>query len=81
MEQKISELIGVNDNLVKKLNESLLNEEKLKELRIKNSSLQSVEYQQEIDHLNKLLDESLIWKTKHRKRKWYHKFTMERKKQ
>ena len=31
MEQKISELIGVNDNLVKKLNESLLNEEKLKD--------------------------------------------------
>ena len=74
-------MTGGNNNLVKKLNESLLNKEKLKELRIKNSSLQSVEYQQEIDHLNKLLDESLIWKTKHRKLKWYHKFTMERKKQ
>ena len=74
-------MTGGNNNLVKKLNESLLNKEKLKELRIKNSSLQSVEYQQEIDHLNKLLDESLIWKTKHRKLKRYHKFTMERKKQ
>ena len=49
-EQKISELTGVNDKLVKKLNESLLNEEKLKD-EIKNSSLQSIEYQQEIDHL------------------------------
>ena len=77
-EQKISELTGVNDRLVKKLNESLLNEEKLKD-EIKNSSLQSIEYQQEIDHLNKLLDESLIWKTKHQKLKWYHKFAMERK--
>ena len=60
-EQKISELTGVNDRLVKKLNEFLLNEEKLKD-EIKNSSLQSIEYQQEIDHLNKLLDEFLIWK-------------------
>ena len=77
-EQKISELTGVNDRLLKKLNESLLNEEKLKD-EIKNSSLQSIEYQQEIDHLNKLLDESLIWKTKHQKLKWYHKFAMERK--
>ena len=77
-EQKISELTGVNDRVVKKLNESLLNEEKLKD-EIKNSSIQSIEYQQEIDHLNKLLDESLIWKTKHQKFKWYHKFAMERK--
>ena len=77
-EQKISELTGVNDRLVKKLNESLLNEDKLKD-ESKNSSLQSIEYQQEIDHLNKLLDESLIWKTKHQKFKWYHKFAMERK--
>ena len=75
-EQKISELAGVNDRLVKKLDESLLNEKKPKD-EIKNSSLQSIEYQQEIDHLNKLLDESLIWKTKHQK--WYHKFAMERK--
>ena len=37
-EQKISELSGVNESLVKKLNESLLNEEKLKD-KIKNSSL------------------------------------------
>ena len=52
-EQKISELTGVSDRLVKKLNESLLNEEKLKD-EIKNSSLQSVDYQQEIYHnLNK----------------------------
>ena len=77
-EQKISELTGVNDRLVKKLNESLLNEEKLIE-EIKNSSLQSIKYQQEIDHLNKLLDGSLIWKTKYQKLKWYHKFAMERK--
>ena len=75
-EQKISELTGVNNRLVKKVNEYLLNEEKLKD-QIKNSSLQSIEYQQKIDTLNKLLDESLIWKTKHQK--WYHKFAMERK--
>ena len=37
-EQKISELTGVNDRLVKKLNEYLLNEEKLKD-QIKSSSL------------------------------------------
>ena len=37
-EQKISELTGVNDRLVKKLDESLLNEEKPKD-EIKNSSL------------------------------------------
>ena len=43
-EQKISELTDVNNRLVKKLNESLLNEEKLK-VEIKNSSLQSIEYQ------------------------------------
>ena len=73
-------MTGGNNNLVKKLNESLLNEEKLKD-EIKNSSLQSVEYQQEIDHLSKPLDESLIWKKNHQKLKWYHKFTMERKKQ
>ena len=36
-EQKISELTGVNSNLVKKLNECLLNEEKLKD-EIKNIS-------------------------------------------
>ena len=77
-EQKISELTGINGRLVKKLIESLLNEEKLKD-KIKNSSLQSIEYQQEIDHLNKLLDESLIWEAKHQKLKWYHKFPMERK--
>ena len=71
-------MTGVNDRLVKKLNESLLNQEKLKD-EIKNSSLQSIEYQQKIDHLDKLLDESLIWKTKHQKLKWYHKFAMERK--
>ena len=70
--------IAFHDRLVKKLYESLLNEEKLND-EIKNSSLQSVEYQQEIDHLNKLLDESLISKTKHQKLKWYHRFAMERK--
>ena len=36
--QKISSLTGVTDRLVKKLNESLLNEGKLKD-EIKNSSL------------------------------------------
>ena len=60
-EQKISELARVNDRLVKKLNHSILNKEKLKD-EIKNSSLQSIKYQQEIDHLNKLLDESLFRK-------------------
>ena len=62
----------------KKLDEPLLNEEKLKD-EIRNSSLQSTEYHQEIDHLNKLLDESLIWKTKHQKLKWYHRFAIESK--
>ena len=42
-EQKISELTGVNDRLLKKLNESLLNEEKLKD-EIKNSSLECIAY-------------------------------------
>ena len=64
--------------LSKKLNESLLNEERLK-VEVKNSSLQCIEYQKEIDHLSKLLDESLIWEAKHQKLKWYHKFAMERK--
>ena len=70
-------MVGVNYRLVKKLNESLLNKEKLKD-EIINSSLESIDYQQEIDYLKKLLDESLIWKTKHQKLKWYHKFVMER---
>ena len=42
-EQKISELTGVNDRVVKKLNESLLNEEKLKD-EIKNSSVECIVY-------------------------------------
>ena len=29
--------------------------------------------------MNKLLDESLIWKTKHQKLKWYHRFAIESK--
>ena len=44
--------------------------------KIKNSSLESVQYQQEIDLLYELLDESLIWKAKHQKPKWYHMFVM-----
>ena len=40
-EQKMYELTGDNDRLVKKLNGSLLNEKKLKD-EIKNSSLQSI---------------------------------------
>ena len=75
-EQKIFELTGANDSLVKKLNKYFLNEESLK---VKNSSLQSIEYKKEIDNLNKLLNESLTGKTKHQKLKWYHKFAMERK--
>ena len=71
-------MTGVIDRLVKKLNKSLLNEEKLKD-EIKDSSLQHIDYQQEIDHLNKLVDESLIWKTKHQKLNRYHKFVMKRK--
>ena len=67
-EQKKSELTGVNDRLIKNLSESLLNEETLRD-EIKNSSFQSADYQEEIDHLNKLLDESLIWKTNHHKTK------------
>ena len=42
-EQKISELTGVNDRVVKKLNESLLNEEKLKD-EIENSSVECIAY-------------------------------------
>ena len=42
-ERKISELTGVNDRVVKKLNESLLNEEKLKD-EIKNSSVECIAY-------------------------------------
>ena len=44
-EQNISEFTGVNNNLVKKLNEFILNEERLKD-EIKNSSCKSIEYQQ-----------------------------------
>ena len=52
-EQKMYELTGDNDRLVKKLNGSLLNEKKLKD-EIKNSSLQSIEYHLDVKSFIKI---------------------------
>ena len=38
-----------------------LNEEKLKE-EVANSSAENIDYTEEINNLNKLLNESLVWK-------------------
>ena len=52
-EQKMYELTGDNDRLVKKLNRSLLNEKKLKD-EIKHSSLQSIEYHLDVKSFIKI---------------------------
>ena len=52
-EQKMYELTGDNDRLVKKLNGSLLNEKKLKD-EIKNSSLQSIEFHLDVKSFIKI---------------------------
>ena len=52
-EQKMYELTGDNDRLVKKLNGSLLNEKKLKD-EIENSSLQSIEYHLDVKSFIKI---------------------------
>ena len=64
-----------NEQILIKLNEAFLNEEKLKE-EVANSSAENIEYTEEINNLNKLLNKSLVWKTKHQKLKWYHNFAM-----
>ena len=67
-----------NEQIVIKLNEAFLNEEKLKE-EVENSSVENIEYTEEVNNLNKLLNESLVWKTKHQKLKWYHNFANKKK--
>ena len=59
-----------NEQILIKLNQAFLNEEKPKE-EVANSSTENIEYTEEINNLNKLLNESLVWKTKHQKLKWY----------
>ena len=76
--KKIAELKVANKQILIKLNEAFLNEEKLKE-EVANSSGENIEYAEEINNLNKLLNESLVWKTKHQKLKWYHNFAMKKK--
>ena len=77
-EKKFAELKVANEQIVIKLNEAFLNEEKLKE-EVENSSVENIEYTEEVNNLNKLLNESLVWKTKHQKLKWYHNFAMKKK--
>ena len=66
-----------NKQILIKLNEAFLNEEKLKE-EVANSSGENTEYAEEIDILNKLLNESLVWKTTHQKLRWYLNFAMKK---
>ena len=66
-----------NKQILIKLNEAFLSEEKLKE-EVANSSGENIEYAEEINNLNKLLNESLVWKTKHQKLKWYLNFAMKK---
>ena len=75
--KKIAELKVANEEILIKLNEAFLNEEKLKE-EVANSSAENIEYTEETNYLNKLLNESLVWKTKHQKLKWY-KFAIKKK--
>ena len=77
-EKKIAELKVANEQILIKLNQAFLNEEKPKE-EVANSSTENIEYTEEINNLNKLLNESLVWKTKHQKLKWYHNFAMKKK--
>ena len=67
-----------NEQILIKLNQAFLDEEKLKE-EVANSSTENIEYTEEINNLNKLLNESLVWKTKHQKLKWYHNFAIKKK--
>ena len=55
-----------------------LSEENLKE-EVANSAAENIEYAEKINNLNKLLRESLVWKTKHQKLNWYHNIAMKRK--
>ena len=57
-----------NKQILIKLNEAFLNEEKIKE-EVASSSAENIEYAEEINNLNNLLNESLVWKTKHQKLK------------
>ena len=57
--KKIAELKVANEKILIKLNEAFLNEEKLKE-EVANSSVENIEYTEEINNLNKLLNESLV---------------------
>ena len=66
-----------NKQILIKSNEAFLNEEKLKE-EVANSSTEIIEYVEEINDLNKLLNESLVWKTKHQRLKWYHNFAVKK---
>ena len=75
--KKIAELKVANKQILIKLNEAFLNEEKLKE-EVANSSTEIIEYVEEINNLNKLLNESLVWKTKHQRLKWYHNFAVKK---
>ena len=77
-ETKIAELKVANKQILIKLNETFLNEERLKE-KVENSSTENIEYAAEINNLNILLNESLVWKTKYQKLKWYHNFAMKKK--
>ena len=52
-----------NKQILIKLNQAFSNEEKLKE-EVANSSAENTEYAEEINNLNKLLNEPLMWKTK-----------------
>ena len=51
-EQKIAKLEATNKQILIKLNETFLHEEKLK-VKVKNTSSGKVEYEEEIDNLNK----------------------------
>ena len=76
-EKKIAELKVAIEQILIKLNQAFLNEEKPKE-EVANSSTENIEYTEEINNLNKLLNESLVWKTKHQKLKWCHHFAMKK---
>ena len=51
-EQKIAKLEATNKQILHKLKETFLHEEKLK-VKVKNTSSGKVEYEEEIDNLNK----------------------------
>ena len=76
--KKIAELKVANEQILIKLNEAFLNKKKLKR-EVAHSSAENIEYKEKINNLNKLLNESLVWKTKHQKLKWCHHFAMKKK--